>query len=722
MASSKRADVATNKSMESRRCSQGHNNPISSRFCQYCGESLVGFSIQPNTVLGDRYQIVRQLGRGGFGCTYLAQDLNRFQEPCVLKEFAPQTRGTYQQQKAKELFEREAGILYQLDHSQIPRFRELFRATKEEQGKLFLVQDYVEGKSYEQLLAERIQAGQTFFEAEIYQLLRSVLPVLAYIHECGVIHRDISPDNIIQRQADGMPILIDFGGVKQVAAQIDSEVVASGKASVCQPATRLGKIGFAPEEQIQTGSVYPHSDLYALAVTALVLLTGKEPQELLDSYTLTWTWRKTHHAAISEELAAVLEQMLATKPSDRIASAREALQRLEMISLPRQQEAASSLANANTLLASSNSITPQEQQVPTKEQNGHNHGEKTVPSQPPTVPTTGQRSRRFLWGGLLAAIVVIPLSATLGWWVTWQWLQNRSTNNTANKAETAPPSPLFSPKEFENNRDSEAPPLSLKLSEEERQRKIELRDRRAELGIDYSQFVSMVDQAFYARFPQQEGRSLSDEPEDEIWRERWDREAEVLLDLLERLPSEFIDTIGNYQASDREAWTQRVNKLHVSSRAWFDLVDARFFYYFPNLRQQDLLGTPLGQAWHAIALDTLKNLENGTSLQNLQFESDTFTKEVSAELEPGTGKVYVAYLNQGQGMRLYLRSNGFTLLSIYTPSGQENLLKDSSEYSWSGTLPETGYYEITVVSNDRQSLAFKLNLSVDRVRQISPNW
>ncbi len=713
--------------MESRRCSQGHNNPSSSRFCQYCGESLVGLNIQPNTVLGERYQILKQLGRGGFGRTYLAQDLNRFQELCVLKEFAPQTRGTYQQQKAKELFEREANILYQLNHSQIPRFRELFRTTKEEQGSLFLVQDYVEGKSYQQLLAERLQAGHTFSEAEIRQLLLLVLPVLEYIHNCGVIHRDISPDNIIQRQVDGLPVLIDFGGVKQLAAQIDSEVATTGKTSVCQPPTRLGKVGFAPEEQIQTGSVYPHSDLYALAVTSLVLVTGKEPQELLDSHTLKWVWQENGNIALSKELAAILEQMLAIKPNDRIASAREVLQQLTTISSHSQGE--STIVNADTLLSTSS--MPQERQNPTKNQNGHSntknqngHGktENAVPNISPAVPTTNNRKpRRLLWGGLLAAIIVVPISASLGWWVTWQWLQRHSETEKQSGSSQPSPSPLFSPKDFQTNRDSEAPPLSLELSEAERKRKIALRERRRELGIDYSLFANMVDQAFYARFPQQQDRSLSDQPEDKIWRERWDREAEILLDLLETLGSDSIERIGDYKASDREPWKRRVNQLHVSSRAWFDLVDARFFHYFPNLRQQNLLETPLGQAWHAIAFDTLQKLESGKNLETIQFKRDTFTQEVSAELKPGEGQIYVAFLQEGQGMRLYLESNGFTLLSIYTPSGRGNLLEDSSNYSWSGTLPESGYYEIVVVSNDRQSLSYNLQLSVDRVSQTSAN-
>ncbi|MCL6436100.1 MAG: protein kinase, partial [Leptolyngbyaceae cyanobacterium HOT.MB2.61] len=153
--------------------------------------------------LSSRYRVLRELGQGGFGRTYLAEDINRFHEPCVLKEFAPQVQGSRDLQKAEELFEREAGILYQLQHPQIPRFRELFRAEFQGRGRLFLVQDYVEGPTYQAILRSRQSQGFCFSETEVTQLLFQLLPVLTYIHERGVIHRDISPDNLIWRSADG---------------------------------------------------------------------------------------------------------------------------------------------------------------------------------------------------------------------------------------------------------------------------------------------------------------------------------------------------------------------------------------------------------------------------------------------------------------------------------------------------------------------------------------
>ncbi|MCG8363879.1 MAG: hypothetical protein MJA27_11180, partial [Pseudanabaenales cyanobacterium] len=128
-------------------------------------------------LLGSRYLIIRELGRGGFGHTYLAEDTHRFNELCVLKEFIPQVEGEAALRKAKQLFEREAGVLYQLKHPQIPQFRELLRVQTGIKGRLFLVQDYVQGPTYRELLYTRKRDGESFSETEAIWLLEQLLPV-----------------------------------------------------------------------------------------------------------------------------------------------------------------------------------------------------------------------------------------------------------------------------------------------------------------------------------------------------------------------------------------------------------------------------------------------------------------------------------------------------------------------------------------------------------------
>jgi serine/threonine protein kinase len=305
-------------------CSKGHESPGTHRFCQSCGEKLtpvVGGLLMAGTVLEGRYRIVQQIGQGGFGRTYLCENLNRFKEPCVLKEFAPQVQGSYALEKAKKLFEREANVLHQLAHPQIPRFRELFQLNSGS-GGLFLVQDYVAGQTYRYLLAQRITQNQLFSADEIRQLLLNLLPVLEYIHSVGVIHRDIAPDNLILRSNDNLPVLIDFGGVKQVAVNAEIQVTGSTDLPTC-----LGKVGYAPHEQLQRGTVYPHSDIYALAATALVLLTGQEPTDMIEPLTLNWNWRQ--FVTLDPDLGTVFDKMLQPNINARYQTASEVLAALQ---------------------------------------------------------------------------------------------------------------------------------------------------------------------------------------------------------------------------------------------------------------------------------------------------------------------------------------------------------------------------------------------------------
>lgn len=267
------------------------------------------------TVLQNRYRVIKLLGQGGFGRTYLAEDQGRFNEQCAIKEFVPRQGEEHFSEKATELFQREAAILYQIQHPQIPQFR----ATFEVEQRLFLVQDYVEGTNYRDLLNQRRSQGSLFTEAEVRQFLQQMLPLLAHIHAKGIIHRDISPDNIILRAHDRQPVLIDFGVVKEVVTRIQLNETAI-------PATTVGKVGYAPSEQMQSGRAYPNSDLYALAVTAVVLLTGREPQDLFDDVNLTWHWQR--YATVSPGLAQVLNKALSYRPGDRFQFVSEMAQAL----------------------------------------------------------------------------------------------------------------------------------------------------------------------------------------------------------------------------------------------------------------------------------------------------------------------------------------------------------------------------------------------------------
>jgi serine/threonine-protein kinase len=697
-----------------------------------CGEKLAVMSsgIAPGMILGDRYRIIRELGAGGFGRTYLAEDINRFNESCVLKEFAPQVRGTYALQKSEELFEREAGVLYKLQHPQIPRFREMFRADFGSQGHLFLAQDYVEGQTYRQLLDLRRARGRWFMEAEVKLLLVQLLPVLDYIHKAGVIHRDISPDNLILRTSDQLPVLIDFGGVKRIAAVAASQYVEPEQVAASS-VTRLGKVGYAPAEQMQSGRVSPHSDLYSLAVTVLVLLTGEEPQELLDDGLSNPNWQQRTH--LSPNFKAVLETMLASQPLDRYQSAAEVLQALsgspiDFSAVATQPPRGYPLVNDPEPPAnypppvSYPPVSPSPANSPSPIYSPNDPANYPSPNYPaPLVnyPDNGTiapvavtqpvlspdrvkpRKSNSGFGCTLFLLLLVGALAGASWWVRDRWLP-LLTNEPSTGSATNPST------------------TSSDFSTEEQARKAALRDRQQSLNVDPRFLVKLTDETFAKRYPEQAGRTLTTEPKDAEWRERWDAIATKWLDILDQnLSPEARRGLGSYDKADRDGWKRTVNQLYVSSRALNDLTDARFFHLFPDERGQEFIDQPMGQVWQAIAFDTVNALKSGDRLERIRFESGQFSNQVSGSLAPGDGKVYIASLSAGQIMRLSIQApRHSTLLSIYLPrptSDTPFILEDSRDTQWSGSLPQSGFYEIVVVANASEAFNYTLNVSVDNV-------
>jgi len=524
-------------------CSQGHENPPNSRFCGDCGQLL---PLAIGQVIENRYRIVRQLGQGGFGCTFLAEDINRSNQSCVLKAFAPQNQQPEQLQKAKELFEREARMLYQLQHPQIPAFQAMLQTNLGGQAYLFLVQDYVEGYTYHQLLAARKHQGLSFSEVEVGQLLSQILPILSYLHSLSVIHRDISPDNLILRSSDCQPVLIDFGGVKQLPATSVFWFNQMGSIR-----TRLGKKGYAPEEQLHQGKVFPNSDFYALAVTALVLLTGKEPQELYDSNKGTWLWGR--EISVSLQLEAVLKKMLAYKPGDRYQAADEVLQALQSPTAPLPSSSVSQIHTINLT------------------------GSQPDPNLSYSYQKGGANAGWLrLWALRVAGTglaVVIGMNA-------WELVNAviHSTHST--------PLPISSEKHLTD----------------------QLLHRRQALAIRPSFFNALVDAQFYAKHSDIQGRSLKNAPEDAKLRQEWDESAQELLNRLEQAELSPVARrkLGSYGQQDYEVWKEKANQGQLDGHTIAPLekqVDERFAQLFPQQQGEKLNLQTFGQIWYAIFSD-----------------------------------------------------------------------------------------------------------------------
>lgn len=281
-------------------------NPENEPFCKSCGAKLV-------PLLRGHYRPVRPLGQGGFARTYLAVDEDRLKTPCVIKQFSPQIQGTNSLDKAIQLFNQEAVRLHELgEHPQIPTLLAYFEQDK----YLYLVQQFIEG----QTLFQELHRQGTFSEPKIRQVLGDILPVLKFIHERQIVHRDITPANIIRRQIDGRLVLIDFGIAKQLR---DTTQI--------QPGTRIGTEGYAPLEQLRSGQVYPASDVYSLGATCIHLLTGIKPEELYNPLQGRWIWHEfllKKGINVSDRLTQILDKMLKDLVSDRYQSADEILREI----------------------------------------------------------------------------------------------------------------------------------------------------------------------------------------------------------------------------------------------------------------------------------------------------------------------------------------------------------------------------------------------------------
>ncbi|TVP58817.1 MAG: serine/threonine protein kinase [Nodularia sp. (in: Bacteria)] len=273
--------------------------PEHTKFCPSCGVPLI--------TLRNRYRPIKSLGGGGFAKTYLALDIDKLNEKCVIKQFAPQTQGTAGLQKATELFLQEAQQLQQLgEHPQIPALLAYFK----ENNRLYLVQQFIDG---ENLLRELEQQG-IFKELKIRALLQDLLPIIKVVHSHNIIHRDIKPENIMRRRNDGKLILIDFGASKQLQGTVKT-------------GTSIGTFGYSPLEQMQDAKVYPASDLYSIGVTCFHLLTGVHPWELWqeDGYGWVKQWRNHLQQPISPELEQILDKLLTKDVQQRYQSAEEVL-------------------------------------------------------------------------------------------------------------------------------------------------------------------------------------------------------------------------------------------------------------------------------------------------------------------------------------------------------------------------------------------------------------
>lgn len=281
--------------------------------------------------LRERYEIIRPLGSGGFGKTYLARDRDLPGNPlCVVKQFQPQFHQPEALKQAQQLFQREAEVLYKLgDFDQIPRLYAHFQ----QEGEFYLVQEYIEGHD----LSQELQTGKQLSAPEVISLLRDILSILEFVHQHRVIHRDIKPSNLIRRSRDNQLVLIDFGAVKHAAVYNNI------------PGTAIGTPGYMPPEQAR-GKPQFGSDLYAVGILAIQALTGISPHQLSESLqTGKLLWRNHLKSAVPPALIDIIDKMVRSDIRQRYPSATAILNDLSQAELTVSQPTSTAHFAVDTL-------------------------------------------------------------------------------------------------------------------------------------------------------------------------------------------------------------------------------------------------------------------------------------------------------------------------------------------------------------------------------------
>lgn len=601
-------------------------------------------------LIGDRYRLEQQLGDGPQGSVWRGCDQLAADAPVVMRRLGPE----HDQQRARELWSRLQGVL----HPQVPRLG----AAIDHGGSLWLVREWLAGPTFADLLAARGQRQMVFGAGEVLLLLRQILPVLAVLHGQQLVHGDLCPANLLRRDSDGLPVLLDYG-------------LVAGTAAVTP--------GYAPPELAAGQRPEVWMDLHALGVTALVLLSGDPPERLLDPATMTWRWP----ASLADEpgLRAALERLLASDRGQRHGSAAEALAALQALPMP---ESTGPVPRSDRTLAlvppaapplpapaaSAASPLPPALGIPATAtaaaaaaaaaaagsrpavQLPFEPAPAAEPAELPPVHTLegrrGPGGRRLrgeerelqaegsVWPVVMALVLSAVVGTALGWW----WL-SRGTSQEPSTPDVALQLPSSLPQEEVNQRQ-------------------QLLNRLRALQVDRAWFLKLVDASLLARFPERGGRLPSDAAEDAPLRQAWNDLAEELLARVEQLPLALRQRLGRYSTGD---WERRENQLEaqgLSGPVLRQLVSANAQALLPGRSGTAIPSEPFRQLWYAAAEQSLSNLQIET-IQARPLQTDVRNTSVAA----GGARVFPVRAPEGHTVVLGVNGSPLMQMAVFAADG-----------------------------------------------------
>ncbi len=565
-------------------------------------------------VIGERYRLEQCLSEGPQGTLWRASDQLASNAPVTLRQLGPDQ----DQATARQLWSRLQGVL----HPQVPRLGGAITAG----DQLWLVREWQAGRTYQQLLEARAERQLVFGAGEVMLLLRQLLPVVAVLHSQELVHGDLCPANVLRRESDGLPVLLDYG-------------LVCGKACVTP--------GYGPPELASAATPERWMDLYALGAFALVLLSGDAPAQLLDPVSLDWCWP----AALGENPAfqAQLGRLLQRDRASRFASAAQALAAFQALAMP---ESTGPVPRADRTVAL---VQP----APTPVVAAAAQQPAPEPQLPPVIPTPADpepaevsalplRTRadereEAAEGGVWPVVIALVISALVGTALGWLWLSRGKF------VLPKPPTSLELPRSL--------PPAEV----DQRQ---QLLNRLRALQVDRAWFLKLVDAGLLAQFPERGGRLPSDSLDDAPLRKVWNELAEEWLARVEQLPLDIRRRLGSFSEGD---WQRRQSALvsqGLSPSVLRQLVSGSAQNLLPGRPGSDIPPEPFRQLWFAAAEQSLSNVQI-EAIQAQPLE----TRVLSAQVDAGGARLFPVRLPAGY--RLVLGVNGSPLMqmSVFSAEG-----------------------------------------------------
>lgn len=654
-------------------------------------------AIAPGQTIGERYRLERLLSPASSshqGDLWLARDQLAGEAPAVLRRIGPGP----DQERARLIWSRLQGVL----HPQIPRFG----AAILEADQLWLARDWQNGRTYQELLQARRERQLVFGAGEVLLLLRQLLPLLVALHGQGLVHGDLCPANLLRRDSDGLPVLLDFGLARLQADAQASELAGPGAAAAGPPLAATP--GYAPPELLRGEPVQAWMDLYALGVVALVLLSGDDPGALVDPVGLAWRWP----AALDQEpgLRGQLARLVSADPQRRFRNASQALQALQELPMPdstgpvpRADRTLAllppevSAAEAAALRGGEGSAAPAAgegasaasgdrpgSEAPQAGVNGvatvaaagaalaagaaiasaaagpagagaaaagvseadpalEDDEEEWPPQSRPAYMEREEAAEGGLWPVLIALVLSAIAGTALGWW----WLGRD-------------PSPQAAP-QFSGLQDQSA---SLPPSEVDQRQ--QLLNRLRALQVDRAWFLRLVDAALLAQYPEQKGRLPGASAEDAPLRKVWNELADDWLARVEQLPLATRSRLGSLGPEDWQRSRKTLLDQGISAAVLEQLVSGNAQNLLPGSAGKGIPPEPFRQLWYAAAEQTLSGLRVDPIVA-----SSGVAQIVSADVPANGVRLFPIKLPPGHSLALGVNGTPLVQMTVFDAAGKQ---------------------------------------------------